>query len=153
MTPSSAEYPANLDALQRDLPGASGANGTAQEVDHCLAELAQLAQSELPERDFYSTFLDRVIRLLAAEGGAAWRINPSAPPGLIARAGLPLPLVDGAQPSDRLRQNPAWGAACRLASVRPRVGPFSVRSSSPVAVNPEHADRRCSNADRDSGSA
>ncbi len=99
MTSSSAEYPANLDALPHDLPPAGNTNGSVQEIDRCLEELAQLAQTVLAERDFYAALLDRAVRLLAAEGGAAWRIGPQAAPTVIAQVHLPRPLVELPEPA------------------------------------------------------
>jgi hypothetical protein len=70
MTASSTESSANLTAISAK-PSEANAHllGADFELDSCLNELAQVAQTKILERDFYSTLLNRIVRLLAAEEG------------------------------------------------------------------------------------
>ncbi len=98
MTSPSVESSVNLDAAGTDSAATGATNGAALEVERCLDELAQLAQSEPVERDFYAALLDRAVRVLAAEGGAAWQISTGRSARLISQVHLPRPLIDLAQP-------------------------------------------------------
>ena len=48
----------------------------ALDIERCLEELAQLAQSDLAPAAFHSALIDRALRLLPATGGAVWRLLP-----------------------------------------------------------------------------
>jgi len=49
---------------------------TKQQLRALVAEIAQLAKSEISPEEFYSQFLPRVVSALAAIGGAIWTLNP-----------------------------------------------------------------------------
>lgn len=48
---------------------------TKQQIRGLVAEIAQLAKSDLPPEEFYPAFLSRVIQSLAAVGGAIWTVG------------------------------------------------------------------------------
>jgi len=48
---------------------------TRQQIRSLVAEIAQLARSELAPEQFYSEFLNRVVSALAAVGGAVWTVS------------------------------------------------------------------------------
>ncbi|MEX2186923.1 MAG: HlyD family efflux transporter periplasmic adaptor subunit [Pirellulales bacterium] len=48
---------------------------TKQQIRELVNEIADLAQQDIPEKDFYSGFLDRVVTALAANGGAVWDVS------------------------------------------------------------------------------
>jgi multidrug efflux pump subunit AcrA (membrane-fusion protein) len=50
---------------------------TKQQIRVLVNEIAQLAQSDVSELEFYDGFLNRVITALAAHGGVVWRIEES----------------------------------------------------------------------------
>lgn len=50
---------------------------TKQQIRGLVAEIAQLAKSDLPPEEFYPAFLSRVIQSLAAVGGAIWTVGES----------------------------------------------------------------------------
>ncbi|MCI0357510.1 MAG: hypothetical protein L0211_03370, partial [Planctomycetaceae bacterium] len=74
MTPDSTESSAYLDTGDTRAASTTAPSGAAVEVERCLEELAQLAQSELAVADFYAALLDRALRVLPAVGGAAWQV-------------------------------------------------------------------------------
>jgi len=79
------------------------------DIERCLEELAQLAQSELTPPAFYNALIDRALRLLPATGGAVWRLLPSGSAELLSQISFPQPLLDrqpvatasGAAPSNK----------------------------------------------------
>lgn len=48
---------------------------TKQQIRGLVAEISQLAKSDLPPEEFYPAFLSRVIQSLAAVGGAIWTVG------------------------------------------------------------------------------
>ncbi len=48
---------------------------TKQQIRELVNEIADLAQQDIPEKEFYSGFLDRVVTALAANGGAVWDVS------------------------------------------------------------------------------
>jgi multidrug efflux pump subunit AcrA (membrane-fusion protein) len=69
------------------------------DVDRCLEELAQLAQSELAPRDFYAALLDRALRVLPAVGGAVWQRLEKGRAELLCQLHFPEPMVDRRRPA------------------------------------------------------
>jgi multidrug efflux pump subunit AcrA (membrane-fusion protein) len=60
---------------------------TKQQIRELVNEIADLTQQDIPEKEFYNGFLDRVVTALAANGGVVWdvssgRIEVSAEVGL-----------------------------------------------------------------------
>ena len=49
---------------------------TKQQIRALVAEIAQLAKTEVAPEEFYGQFLPRVVSALAASGGAVWTLNP-----------------------------------------------------------------------------
>ncbi len=49
---------------------------TKQQIRSLVAEIAQLAKTEVAPEEFYGQFLSRVVSALAAVGGAVWTLNP-----------------------------------------------------------------------------
>jgi hypothetical protein len=93
MTTETSESSAQFDAPAAVLSSTAGSNGAALEVDRCLEELAQLAQTELVQAGFYAALLDRAVRVLPAVGGAVWRLLPTGEAELISELHFPQPLV------------------------------------------------------------
>jgi multidrug efflux pump subunit AcrA (membrane-fusion protein) len=99
MTASSTESSAHLNALGAEPSEANALyRGAEFELDACLSELAQLAQTDISERDFYATLLSRIVGLLAAVGGAAWRMDHDGSRTLIAQVRFPRPLSELPRP-------------------------------------------------------
>ncbi|RIK78246.1 MAG: hemolysin D [Planctomycetota bacterium] len=48
---------------------------TKQQIRELVNEIADLAQQDIPEKEFYSGFLDRVVTALAANGGVVWDVS------------------------------------------------------------------------------
>jgi multidrug efflux pump subunit AcrA (membrane-fusion protein) len=46
-----------------------------QEIEDSLEDIAELAKSDLPPRDFHRQLLDRLVRALSSTGGAIWLAN------------------------------------------------------------------------------
>ncbi len=109
-------------SAQIDVMLASGADSNgALEVDRCLEELAQLAQTDLSPRAFYGALLDRTVRVIAAVGGAVWRLPCSGDSELVGEFRFPSPLVD--------RQHSALSAQRREATPQTFVLPAYARKS------------------------
>lgn len=49
---------------------------TKQQIRSLVAEIAQLAKTDVAPEEFYGQFLPRVVSALAAVGGAVWTLNP-----------------------------------------------------------------------------
>ena len=49
---------------------------TKQQIRSLVAEIAQLAKTNVAPEEFYGQFLPRVVSALAAVGGAVWTMNP-----------------------------------------------------------------------------
>lgn len=49
---------------------------TKQQIRSLVAEIAQLAKTDVAPEEFYGQFLPRVVSALAAVGGAVWTVNP-----------------------------------------------------------------------------
>ena len=56
-------------------PDAALLEQTRQQIRALVAEIAELAKSELTPEQFYPQFLDRVVSALAAVGGAVWTVD------------------------------------------------------------------------------
>jgi multidrug efflux pump subunit AcrA (membrane-fusion protein) len=48
---------------------------TKQQIRELVNEIADLAQQDIPEKEFYSGFLDRIVTALAANGGVVWDVS------------------------------------------------------------------------------
>jgi multidrug efflux pump subunit AcrA (membrane-fusion protein) len=48
---------------------------TKQQIRNLVVEIAQLAKQDVGAREFYGSFLDRVVSALAAVGGAVWTVS------------------------------------------------------------------------------
>lgn len=48
---------------------------TKQQIRELVNEIADLTQQDIPEKDFYAGFLDRVVTALAANGGVVWDVS------------------------------------------------------------------------------
>ena len=93
MTSSSAELPSQPDSLLQTESAASEPDA-ALEVERCLEELSQLAQSDLPPRDYYAALLDRVLRVLSALGAAAWHVAAGETKTLLSQVRFPRLLLN-----------------------------------------------------------
>jgi len=130
MTTNSTESSAYLDSGDTALSSATAPSGAAAEVERCLEELAQLAQSEPGVPGFYAALLDRALRVLPAVGGAAWQVLPGQPAKLVCQNGFPQSLVD--------RKRPATGENGEAAGCQPFVLPAFARASAVYPCDHPH---------------
>jgi multidrug efflux pump subunit AcrA (membrane-fusion protein) len=107
MSTATPESSAQIDALAGVALSGTASNRTALEVDRCLEELAQLAQSDLSPQDFYVCVLDRALRLLPSVGGAVWQMRPAGEAELISRSSFPPPLLDRPRRAAEVNGQPA----------------------------------------------
>jgi HlyD family secretion protein len=109
---------ATAPALQPAFPseGLPG-SGAVPDIDRCLEELAELAQTELSIPAFYAALLDRVLRVLPAVGGAAWACA-SGRAELLCQSRFPQPLVDRQRPALLENGQPPIHACCLPAHAR-----------------------------------
>ena len=57
------------------LDDSESADRAWQEIEHLVNEIAELAQADVPESDFYQELLGRCVQTVAASGGAVWRCD------------------------------------------------------------------------------
>ncbi len=75
---------------------------TKNEIRGLVQEISQLAQSDVAPDQFYEEFLRRVVRALAAHGGAFWSVGESGALKLEYQINMPVAeLVDEAAPRER----------------------------------------------------
>lgn len=60
---------------ERPRPSAETIEQTKQQIRGLVGEIAQLSKSDLGPEEFYTAFLDRVVKALAAVGGAIWTLG------------------------------------------------------------------------------
>jgi len=99
MNSESAESLAQLDARDAEVFSPRSLEPASLELERCVEELAQLAQSELAPADYYTALLDRALRVLPAVGGAAWQLPAAGRAELLSQIHFPQPLVDRRRPA------------------------------------------------------
>ncbi len=82
-----------------------GASHVLREVDTLLAELSQLADTQIAPRAFYAQVLERAVFILSAEGAAVWRLGDTRELQLAYHQGL-ASLQDGGGQREQARLQP-----------------------------------------------
>lgn len=69
-------------------PGASQIEQTKQQIRRLVSEIARLAESDMPDEEFFPNYLGRIMAALAAPAGAVWLRNDSGTLELIYQVNL-----------------------------------------------------------------
>ncbi|MFH1924404.1 MAG: GAF domain-containing protein [Planctomycetota bacterium] len=96
-----------------------------QELDDLVEEIAKLSASEVSAPEFYAAVLDRIVPVLAAEGGAVWTEVAGSDPRLEYQVNLPDGEMPGGTDAER-RHRRLLGEVLRNGkgkTVPPRSGP------------------------------
>lgn len=111
------------EAAQRERRPAP-ADDVWRQIEELVEEVAQLAQSEVAEQDFYSAILDRVVRAGACLAGAVWRVDGQAQPTIVSQNNWDATGLHSAA-EDRSKHGQAIAAVCRkpgVVSLAPQSG-------------------------------
>ena len=83
---------------------------TKNQIRKLVAEIADLAESDIQPAEFYVEFLNRAVAAVAASGGAFWLMDGRGEPEAPAPAGIPADGPDSTAASKTAPHDASWAA-------------------------------------------